>query len=33
MIRDVYNHAAYQNQRLKMMQEWADLVTPTAKTS
>lgn len=27
-IRDVYNHAAYLEQRRSMMQEWADLVTP-----
>ncbi|MCF5025119.1 tyrosine-type recombinase/integrase [Pseudomonas lurida] len=27
-IRDVYNHAAYLEQRRAMMQEWADLVTP-----
>lgn len=27
-IRDVYNHAAYLEQRRCMMQEWADLVTP-----
>ncbi|PIB41834.1 integrase [Pseudomonas sp. 2822-15] len=26
-IRDVYNHAAYLEQRREMMQEWADLVT------
>ncbi|KIQ08388.1 integrase [Pseudomonas simiae] len=28
-IRDVYNHATYLDQRRGMMQEWADLVTPT----
>jgi len=27
-IRDVYNHAAYLEQRRSMMQEWADLVAP-----
>lgn len=27
-IRDVYNHAAYLEQRREMMQVWADLVTP-----
>lgn len=27
-IRDVYNHAAYLEQRREMMQEWADLVAP-----
>lgn len=27
-IRDVYNHAAYLEQRREMMQLWADLVTP-----
>ncbi len=27
-IRDVYNHAAYLEQRREMVQEWADLVTP-----
>lgn len=29
-IRDVYNHAAYLEQRREMMQEWADLVAPEA---
>lgn len=28
IIRDVYNHAAYLEQRREMMQVWADLVTP-----
>lgn len=28
LIRDVYNHAAYLEQRGAMMQEWADLITP-----
>ena len=32
-IRDVYNHAAYLDQRRGMMQEWADLVTPTTSTT
>ena len=27
-IRDVYNHAAYLEQRRGMVQEWADIVTP-----
>lgn len=27
IIRDVYNHAAYLEQRRAMMQEWADLIT------
>jgi len=27
IIRDVYNHAAYLEQRREMMQEWADLIT------
>lgn len=31
-IRDVYNHAAYLEQRREMMQVWADLVTATAET-
>lgn len=30
VIRDVYNHAAYLEQRRGMMQEWADLITPGA---
>jgi len=29
-IRDVYNHAAYLEQRREMMQVWADLVTPAS---
>jgi hypothetical protein len=33
MIRDVYNHAAYLEQRRGMMQEWADLVTTGAEES
>lgn len=32
-IRDVYNHATYLDQRRGMMQEWADLVTPTTSTT
>ncbi|MGY2258098.1 tyrosine-type recombinase/integrase [Pseudomonas sp. SDO55104_S430] len=28
-IRDVYNHAAYLEQRRDMMQEWADIITTT----
>lgn len=31
-IRDVYNHATYLDQRRGMMQEWADLVTPTTSS-
>lgn len=30
IIRDVYNHAAYLEQRREMMQEWADLIGPSS---
>jgi integrase len=33
IIRDVYNHAAYLEQRREMMQEWADLVMPNKNES
>jgi integrase len=31
IIRDVYNHATYLEQRRGMMQEWADIITKAAK--